>query len=262
MPHPKRGSLLWGGRFALGICVGVLLAVSAYLAADVSEVGFTRDEILQIVPSLLTLLVAFVSLLISFYALSEQRIMRQAGTDPVILVHLDNREDARILSTFEVRNVGAGAARNVSISLISDISEYVPDRIITDFGKLTHPIRTIPQNHSVSYNFGVGHKLLGEPEIPPIKIKVDYENIEGDSRSDLQVIDVKELKGQRADDSLSSRLTKAAEKAAKTLEKLGSGLQPMHVTTESYEDYHSRQDSERAEMYEFHKKAKKDSKGG
>lgn len=249
----RRKSSLTTGTFALGLSVGAFTVVLIYLVLDLFEVGLTRTEIFAVIPPLLTLLVAITSLLVSFYALSEQRLMRQAGTDPVILIHLDNREDARILSTLEVRNVGAGAALNVRLSLLSEITEYLPDRIITDFSKVTHAFRTIPQGHSISYNFGVGHELLGEPEIPPIEFEVTYENIEGVVQSSRQFIDVRELKMQRADDGLNSRLAKATERTAKALEGM-QGMRPINAITQTKAE----KTAEAAALIEHHKQKHKD----
>ncbi len=230
--NTKHKDKLTDGTFALGSACGVFISIFIYLVLDISHVGLTRTEILSVVPSLLTLLVALVSLLISFHALSEQRLMRQAGTDPVILIHLDKREDARIMSTLEVRNVGAGAAQNVKVTLLSDTSDYVPDRIITDFSKVSHPLRTIPQGHSVSYNFGLGHRLLEEPEIPPIEFEISYEDIEGQKRCSRQFVDVRELTMQRADEGLNSRIAKATERTAKALEGMQS-IKPIKAVTQT-----------------------------
>ena len=220
MKSELRNSLFSEGKFALGFAVGLAVFTGFYLINSAFNLGFQTSKVLEVAPTLLTLFVAGISLIISYHALSEQRKMRQAGTDPVILVHLGNREDARIMSTLEVRNVGAGAALNVSLKLVSDITEHVPDRIMYDFRDLIYPIRAIPQDHSVSYNFGLGHKLLSDPAIDPIEFLVSYEDIDGNKHSTKQWIDVRELTKQRADDPLNSRLTKAVEKIAKNTAKV------------------------------------------
>lgn len=240
-------SLLSGGRFALGVAVGVFCVIAVYLAADLFGTGFTRSELIEAIPALLTLLVALVSLLLSFHALTEQKLMRQAGTDPVVLVHLDNREDARIMSTLEITNVGAGAALNVRLELLTDISEFVGNRILTDFSSLTQTFRTIPQDHSISFNFGVGHKLLEEPLPPPIRFKVSYEDIEGSLTEVIQSVDVSELKQQRADEGLLSRQTKALEKTAKSLERM-QGIRPLNVITQSKDQWRAEQKEQAREL--------------
>lgn len=220
------------GQLALGIAFGVLLVTAGYVSRDFFSIDLSRQEKLDFIPTALTLLVAFVSLLFSYYALSEQRKTRQAGTDPVILVHLDKREDARVLSTLEIRNVGAGAALDVHVKPTTDLSEFIPDRIITDFTRL-HPIRTIPQDHSVSFNFGMGHILLKEPIVKPLEFSVEYKDIEGNLYSSTQTIDVRELGEQRADESLDTRVAKATESIAKSLMDSQSGHKPIGVLTQT-----------------------------
>lgn len=212
--------VLEGGKLALGVLVGLLISLGVFFTGELLETGITKDDSLGIMPTLLTLLVALMSVVIAHQALFEQRLMRQAGTDPVILVHLGTREDTRELATLEISNVGAGAAMNVETIFVTDISEFVPHRIITDFSSLKTPLRTIPQGSSVSYNIGVGHELLRDPEIPRIEILVRYENIDGEKTSSRQLINVKELSLQRADAPVLARISTSIEKLRKSLLKL------------------------------------------
>lgn len=226
--------MLKSGEFALGVCVGLVAFIGVYLISDVLQEGLNRKTLLEFIPSILTLIVAVTSLFLSFHALAEQRKMRQAGTDPVILLHLANREDARIMSTLEISNVGAGAALNVSVDLQTDISEFVPDRIITDFDKVRQTFRTIPQDRSISFNFGLGHRLLEKPDIPELTFRVTYEDIENKSYEKIQKINTKELAMQRADDGLASRQTKAVEKIEKLLGQLRNT--PLYVVTQRIDE--------------------------
>ncbi|MHC0053818.1 hypothetical protein [Actibacterium sp. D379-3] len=229
--------LIGDGKFALGITVGFLSFCLLYVGFSFFDQSPTRQEVVELLPTVLTLLVATVSVFIAYYALTEQRKSRQAGTDPVILVHLGKREDARILSTLEITNVGAGAARDVMVTLKSDISEFVPQRIITDFAKLKYPIRTIPQDFSVSYNFGLGHELLANPPIPKIEFSVEYFDIDGVKYESIQFVDVRELTAQRADEGLMSRLVQASEKLAKAAEDAQSDHKPFRCITQTKSEY-------------------------
>ena len=248
-------SLREGGHLALGVLIGALAVFLFFLLNNHLQNGFTKSEMIELLPGLSTLLVALVSLLVSFHALSEQRLMRQAGTDPVVLVHLGNREDTRALSTLEVSNVGAGAALNVAFKFETDISSFVPKRILSDFSALKAPIRAIPQGSSVSYNFGVGHKLLAKPEIPPIRVKVFYENIDGKKVESIQIIDVQELSQQRADTPVAARAATSLEQMQKALKKL-TQHQELHVVTETQSEYDTRKARELKEMQEHLNKQK------
>ena len=230
----KRETHLW--PLGLGIVVGVVLVITAAFAFELAFDTNAWQEFSGTLPALIALLIALMSLLISYRMYQEQQLVRQAGTDPVVLVYLGSREDARLLSTLEIENVGAGAARNVQVTLVTDVSSFVPDPIITDFTKLKR-IKTIPQGKSVSYNFGLGHKLLKEAKIPVITFSVEYEDIEGNSRFDEQSIDVSELTGQRADESLMSRIAKSLEKLEKSAKAGFPSNSANHVVVQSIEEH-------------------------
>ncbi|MDK3073655.1 hypothetical protein QO034_11075 [Sedimentitalea sp. JM2-8] len=233
---PNKSDLLGDGKIALGVVIGAILTIifwSIFFGGRSFGAGSASN--LSWLSELITPLIALTSLFIASHALHEQRKARQAGTDPVILIHLGNREDARILSTLEVRNVGAGAALNVTVQSTADLSKYFPDRIITDLTSI-QTIKTIPQDHSISYNFGLGHKLLKDPIVEPLLFEVSYEDIEGNRYSSKQVIDVEELKAQRADEGLAARTAKATEAIAKSLRDSQSGQSPLHILTQAVDE--------------------------
>ena len=243
-----RASLLGDGKVALGAIIGVCISLLAYLLLSRNTEASLAMPAAQL-SEVLTLLVALTSVFIAFNALHEQRRSRQAGTDPVILLHLDKREDARIMSTLEVRNVGAGAALDVRVTPPASVLEYHPERIISDLRKL-NPIKTVPQDHSVSFNFGLGHELLKEPIIPPLRFLVEYKDIEGNNYTSEQIIDVRELHQQRADDSIPSRQAKATEKIATVLEGARTGTRPLNVRVQSKREY----EQELADLRDFQKR--------
>lgn len=236
------------GSFALGTFVGVILSAALYIIFSPAARKAAWEHYYKNISEFAPLIISFFSILIAFWAFKEQRRSRQAGTDPVILLYLGNRDDARIMSTLEIINVGAGAAREVQVELLTDISSFHPSRIITDLSKIAKNIRTIPQDRAVSYNFGVGHELVREPFIPPLEFKVTYFDVDGGHYESRQTIDVTELELQRADDPLLSRLTKATEKIAKTLEKSAISSSPLNVITESLESHSVRKQKEHEEF--------------
>lgn len=236
----KRNNLLGEGRFAIGLAIGVFLSLVCFMYLDLAGMELTKDEWLAFLPAFAALIVALASLVLSYSALSEQRRMRQAGTDPVVLVHLGKRDDALMLITFEIRNVGAGAAMNVEIEVDPVVSGFNPDRVITDLSQLTHPIKTIPQNHSVSFNFGMGFRLLGEdgePPLPPFDVKVRYADIEGTKYESTYTIDVRELELQQAHKLPMSVIADGIKELSESVRRSSNGIAPLHVRTESRLEY-------------------------
>ncbi len=165
--------LLNGGKFALGFVSALVFIVLFSVFLDIFGWKLSQTELLIFVPSILTLLVALAALFVSFQAVSEQRIMRQAGTDPVILAHLGKREDTPQMTMFCLTNVGAGVARSVQVRCANNAPDEQDNRVWLSPAKISHPIQAIRQNETVEFNFGVGHKLLSNPPLPPFDVIVD-----------------------------------------------------------------------------------------
>ncbi|WP_162617598.1 hypothetical protein [Yoonia maritima] len=251
-----RRGLLGEGRFALGLVSGLCVALLVWFLSSLSEERLSIQNVLQIAPAAGALFVALASLLISYLVLSENRLMRQAGTDPVILVHLGKRDDAPMLTTIEVRNVGAGAAMDVSVKVLNGAPAPESRRVVIDLEKLDHPIRAIPQSHSVSYNFGAGFNLLGadkyEP-LEPITLQITYENIEGTVYSSQQIIDVRELRFQQAHTPNETKVAKSLESISKDLGNLLSHQKSIAVITETKAEHDESQERFRDETRKLFK---------
>lgn len=217
------GSLLSGGKFALGVVIGVFSAIAIYLAADIFNAGLTRNEVLDAIPSMLTLFIAVVSLVLSYHALTEQQLMRQAGTDPVLVAFFDQREDAAELIVIRIANIGAGAALNVDVAIVSN--EVGFDEGVFNKANLgTNPLRTIPQGDSVYFNFGRGFELLKPPLPEPVVVNLSYENIEGKTNRKTFDLDIRQMAQLPSHKSLQARQATAIEDVSNSLKQTSSRL--------------------------------------
>jgi hypothetical protein len=245
-------SVLLTVEYALGVLTAGLIAVILWVLSDGLALDRYRSDVIDVIPAVGTLMVAFVSVLLSYSALAEQRRARQAGTDPVILVHFGQRKDAPSMVTLEITNVGAGAAQNVVVALQNERVRQLLDeeRITTNFSEISHPIRTIPQDRSVSYNFGVGFDLLKEPYPQPIEVKVSYDDIDGNAYTSAQVLDVLELRWQRADKPIDARIASAIEKLEKEVSKLASDRKRFFTVVQKVEDHREEKQADVARMRE------------
>ena len=155
-------------------------------------------------------------MVISLLALSEQRSMRQAGTDPVVIPHLKSREDAPILVQVALTNVGAGAATNIRLEV--DYPENAEDcnLINTPFQSAIlsgqREIGVLLQGGTISWNLGMGFNLLGQQPLKPFTVRVYYRDIEGSAYRSEHTIDVRELDGIAFHDPTDVRIAKALEK--------------------------------------------------
>ncbi len=210
--------------------MGVLGVVVAFVLFEFVWGTVDRSEYLSIAPIIISLLVAAASTYFAAYALLEQRKAREASTDPVLIVHLGQRADARELVTFNLTNVGAGAALNVLLDVDEpeDAEDDQPKRdYLRHVFKQHHPFSVILQGKSVEFDFALGWHLLGQDSngqidkqlplnpVPPFQARLSYEDLAGGKYESEFTIDVRELRGLGASKSPQMRMVKALETIAK-----------------------------------------------
>lgn len=216
--HDKREdgrSLLGDGRLALGICLGAVGALLSYLVLELGNGPIAPKDFLDAAPIIISLLVAATSTYLASNALLEQRRTREAGTDPVLIAHLGQREDARELMTFNVTNIGAGAAINVHLDVEEPDDDLEKRNLFVNVFKQHHPFAVILQGRSVEFSLAVGWELLGDNTLPPFQAKLAYEDIEGGRYESEFTIDVREMEKLGANKSPQMRIASALEKIAK-----------------------------------------------
>lgn len=249
-PDPIRKNLLGEGRFAIGFTLGLITFIFVGLIALSVSTALTSADIIELSGTLVALLIASVSLILSHQALTENRRMREAGTDPVVLVHLDSREDEPFLTTFNLNNVGAGAAMNVKVEVDADLDEFTKRKLLLDVTKIQYPIRTIPQNKSISYNLGTGTMLLENEPLPPFSVALTYEDIDGIKYKSTQTIDVREMHQRQAHTPPLTKISRDVGKIAKSFHAFSTGHKKMHVLTQSKQEYSDEQEKVRNEYLE------------
>ena len=224
-----KGSLLGDGKYALGFVFGSLTVVLAYIAYEVFWGTQEFSQYLTVAPLIISLLVAMGSSFFAANALLEQRAMREAGTDPVLVAHLRQREDARELVTFRVSNVGAGAALNVQLEVErpnDDADDWEKRNFLQNIFLPRQPFAVILQGDSIEFSLALGWHLLGQNTtqavdqnlplnpLPPFKARLRYEDLAGGEYDAEFTIDVNELKGLGANKTPQMRMVAALEKIA------------------------------------------------
>ncbi|OUS08510.1 hypothetical protein A9Q96_03450 [Rhodobacterales bacterium 52_120_T64] len=155
------------------------------------------------------------SIFLAANALLEQRKTREAATDPVLVAHLGQREDARELVAFNISNIGAGAALNVALCVEKPIGDIEGRQLIMNIFREHHPFTVIMQGKSIEYNLAMGWHLLGDNPMSPFKAKLSYEDIAGGKYESEFMIDVRELGSLGFHKSPQMRIVTALEKMAK-----------------------------------------------
>lgn len=225
-----RNLFLGDGKLALGVVVGSLAVILAFVAYQSIWGAQDLSEYLLFAPLIISLLVAMASTYFAANALLEQRKMREAGTDPVLIAHLGQREDARELVTFKVSNVGAGAALNIQLDVErpdDDADDWGKRNFLQNIFKPREPFAVILQGNSIEFSLALGWHLWGqEPNnparkdlpqrpLPPFKATLSYEDLAGGQYDGEFTINVSEMQGLGANKSPQMRMVSALEAIAK-----------------------------------------------
>ena len=202
------------GKFAVGFLLGALSAIfSALLIGQLTgyQINYVSDNIVVTA----SLAVAAGSFFVAARSMLEQKKLREAATDPVLVAHFGQREDARELVTFKVTNVGAGAAIDVHLNAEPPADSDVESRkLMTDIFKRHHPFKIIPQGESIEFNLALGWNLLGSEPLPPFKVDLQYQDLNGDEYESTFKLDVREMEKLGAEKSPHMRMVTALEKIA------------------------------------------------
>ena len=215
----KRQGYFFDGKFAIGIVAGIALCSILFVAIDFFSVAPSFLPSSEQFPIIVSLLVSVTSIGLAARALHEQKRQREASTDPVLIAHLGQREDARAMVTFNVSNVGAGAALNVVLDVQLPPGGVEGRELITDVFHRHHPFTVILQDNSVEFSLAIGWHLLGTDPLPPFNATLSYEDLSGGLYESEFVIDVRQLEGLAANESPQMQLVKALESIAKKLNK-------------------------------------------
>jgi hypothetical protein len=222
----KDNSLLGDGIFALGLMTGLIIVIVAYLGQQIWGSLLTKSELINVVPAMAAFTIALVSLLISFRALIEQKKMRQAGVDPVLIAHLAQDPTHPLIMTLNISNVGSGAAMNVYAS-INDSLGAKPDSMLgkiehSDFFSKRRPVAVILQSQTIPHWMGTGPELFGGDILQEFSVELQYEDIEGATYSSIHAVNLKEFDGRNANEPSLARMVRELEKIRGILAKQSS----------------------------------------
>lgn len=160
----------------------------------------------------------------------ENRLLRKAGTDPQVVGYATINPRVFGAIDFVIRNVGKGAARNVSYKIIGggdDLSgknvSLLPSGVTFDF---------LPQDEQLSASMGMGWDLLDDPCIRPFEIEVSYTDLAGNPYSGRFRIDVGQFAGlHRLGKPAEEEIADAVKKIAGIME--GWSMRRLQVETMS-----------------------------
>lgn len=217
-------NLLAGGQFAIGFLVGFLATVFIFFGISVFGFSWTRSELIELGPAMVALIVASTSLVLTFIALEEQRKIRQAGSDPVLVAHLAQRSDEPFVVHLAISNIGAGAAMNVKVEFDHDYNEADQQRLLSQFMRSSRFINVILQGSAVEYVFGTGEQLLLPEPLQACVVRLSYQDISGAVYASSHRIDVSELDDRPSNAPATTRIWREIEKIGKSIETIRKGF--------------------------------------
>ena len=128
----------------------------------------SNHSLISAVATVVIALFAIITAVLTKALANENRLMRQAGTKPEVVVYLATDTQRPHAINFVLANVGRGPARNVEFTLEGDMNDFAAHAVSSAFrnnsgGKGTD---MLPQGERIQSFFGVGPALFGDPTTP------------------------------------------------------------------------------------------------
>lgn len=204
------------------------------------------------------LIVIFTGLIayLNYRLASETRRIRKLDSEPNIEVYLVPHDQSTAFINMVIRNSGNGAVRNIKWDFVYDREDVEKKGIaITDMN-LFRILHYIPAKEEFRFYFGQTVKLLSDPVMKPIEIKVVYEN---DDKKKLKkkifIIDIEPWRGmKKIGENIEYNKMKSLQNIEILLKTVLSGCNPPLFRVQNEKDYQRDQSIQRKEAEEYFEK--------
>jgi len=196
-----------------------------------------NTEIITLIFSGVVTISTVIYAILTWRLTSETIKMRKSQTEPKISIFLQPCRVAMGFFDLIIKNIGLGPAYNVRFEVLEEF-EVRGDRKLSEIDFINECINYMPPNYSIETFF---LQLMGEryKEIidKNIKIKVIYENSEGEKISEIINLNMSQFKGrQRLGDDPVNKIAQNIEKIQRDISKLSSGFSHVRVDTYTSKD--------------------------
>jgi hypothetical protein len=166
--------MIWTNPTNAPILIAIASAVSAFSA-------------------LIVMIATIVNVAINRRLAKDNRALNKAGNAPRIVGYATINPHVYAAIDFVIRNIGKGAARNISYRVISggDDLELKGVRL----PRMDVQYSFLPQDEQFSTFMGMGWDLLKEPEIKPFEIEITYEDLGGGKHSGRYTVNAAQFGG-------------------------------------------------------------------
>ena len=142
------------------------------------------------------------SLVVTWRLSQDSRALREAGTEPEVVAHLDLDETLTYVQLV-LENIGQGPAYDVSYCVDADPDDFAEHDVRSVTPNLTCPVGLLPQGGRRSWLMGSGMRVCGNDEgssLQPFCVTVSYSNIRGEHNGPKNYpIDVAAVRGSYRD---------------------------------------------------------------
>jgi hypothetical protein len=147
------------------------------------------------ITALATVVIAGLTLILA----NENRRLRKAGTEPEVVAYLLPHPDGNGGVNFILANIGQGSARNIRFELEYDADDFLSHGVLLANDKNRTQIAILPQGEKLTSLFGISFRLAGvdikQPPLKPFTVTVSYDDINGKSRTSIQVLNITQFLG-------------------------------------------------------------------
>ncbi|MHA1567781.1 MAG: hypothetical protein ACTSX7_20905 [Alphaproteobacteria bacterium] len=153
---------------------------------------------LGIVTALATVTIAIAAVVtakLTASLISENRLLRKAGTKPDVVAYLTTDPRYKNMVNFVLANIGQGAARNVRFTFNATEGELAAHNVQITNNVERKAIGILPQGERIEVFFGTGHELFQGTRLPLLEVSLEYEDINGKPHKSVDELDVSQFVG-------------------------------------------------------------------
>jgi hypothetical protein len=160
---------------------------------------------------------------LTYWLTVETRLLRKAGTDPALSMHIECGERHVNAIFLVIQNHGRGTAYNVKWKVTPDAGTLVAHGVELRSLKLLNGLSQIAPGQRIETFFGMAFGMLAGEGCPPIMIEATYHDAHKAELSDSFVLAPKQFEGlTRLGQSIGEDVSESLKKLVKIMDNVTS----------------------------------------
>jgi hypothetical protein len=188
---------------------------------------------LALLTSIVVAATSVVLAVLTYQLAVETKLLRKAGTDPSLSVHIEAGERHVNAIFLVIRNHGRGTAYDVKWTVTPDAKTLEAHGVELRSLKLLDGLSQIASGQKIETFFGMAFGMLNGEGCPPITIEATYRDAHGTELKDRFVLSPRQFEGlTRLGQSIGEDVADSLKKIVKLLENV-TPEGKLHVATSS-----------------------------